>query len=119
MTISEAIKELIIAIKGSGDADDIDEQTIAEVISYMAENWSTISAGLGGDSYELPAASPDAIGGVKEAATVAAVSAADASTAIAAEYTQTEVQAIATLANANKAAINAILTNLKAAGVMV
>ena len=112
MTISEAIKELIIAIKGSGDADDIDEQTIAEVISYMAENWSTISAGLGGDSYELPAASPDAIGGVKEAAT------ADASTAIAAEYTQAEVQAIATLANANKAAINAILTNLKAAGVM-
>lgn len=52
MTISEAIKNLIVAIKGSGNAEDIDEQ------------------------------------------------------------------AIATLANANKTAINAIIANLKAAGVM-
>lgn len=118
MTISEAIKNLIVAIKGSGNAEDIDEQTIAQVINYMAENWSAISAGIGGGGYELPAATTAELGGVKQAAAVSTVSAADASTAIAAEYTQAEVQAIATLANANKTAINAIIANLKVAGVM-
>lgn len=44
MTISEAIKNLIVAIKGSGNTEDINEQTIAQVINYMAENWSAISA---------------------------------------------------------------------------
>ena len=53
-----------------------------------------------------------------QADAVAPVSAADASTAISAEYAQAEVQAIATLANANKAAINALITNLTAAGLM-
>lgn len=52
------------------------------------------------------------------AANVPAVSASDASTAISAEYTQTEVQAIATLANANKAAVNAVISELVAAGLM-
>ena len=119
MTISEAIKNLIVAIQGSGAAKDIDEQTIAQVINYMAENWATISAGIGGSEYELPAATTSALGGVKEAAAVTAVSAADASTSISAAYTQAEVQAIATLANANKKAINAIIANLKASGAMV
>ena len=119
MTISEAIKNLIVAMQGSGASSDIDEQTIAQVIQYMADNWSTISAGIGGggEPYVLPEATTSTLGGVKEAATVAVASAADAPT-ISAAYTQAEVQGIATLANANKVAINAILTNLKAAGVM-
>lgn len=118
MTISEAIKNLIVAMKGSGDSSDIDEQTIAQVIQYMADNWATISVGIEGEPYTLPEATASTLGGVKEAIAVAAVSAADASTAISAAYTQAEVQAIATLANANKVAINQIITNLKAAGVM-
>lgn len=103
MQIIEAVKNLAVAMGGAEKAADITTDQIAETIQYIADNWETISAGLGG---------------VKKAATVAAVSATDASTAIAATYTQAEVQAIATLANANKAAINAILTNLKAAGIM-
>ena len=31
MTISEALKELIVAIKGSGNEKDIKEETIADV----------------------------------------------------------------------------------------
>ena len=57
-------------------------------------------------------------GSGEQADAVAPVSAADASTAISAEYAQAEVQAIATLANANKVAINALITNLTAAGLM-
>lgn len=56
-------------------------------------------------------------GGTK-ATKVNPVSAADASASISAEYTQTEVQAIATLANANKAAINALISALTTAGLM-
>ena len=152
MTISEAIKNLAVAIKGNGDASDINEKTIAQVIQYMADNWADISSGIGGGGsvtvdtiggatdtgkalmkaadaaaarnaigagtpYTLTAATTSAIGGVKQGASVTAVSAADAAS-ISAEYTQAEVQAIATLANANKMAINAIITNLKAAGVI-
>lgn len=54
---------------------------------------------------------------VPAAANVAAVSAADAGTQTEA-YVQADVQAIATLANANKAGINAILSALKTAGLM-
>lgn len=64
---------------------------------------------------DLAASIPE--GGTK-AAKVNPVSAADASTAIGAEYTQAEVQAIATLANANKAAINALISALTTAGLM-
>lgn len=119
MQIIDAIKNLIVAMGGADEASDITSDQIAETIQYLADNWETISASIGGGgSYILPAATASTLGGVKEAATVEAVSAADASTAIAATYTQAEVQAIATLANANKTAINAILTNLKAAGIM-
>ena len=55
---------------------------------------------------------------IPQADAVTPVSAADASTAISAEYAQAEVQAIAALANANKAAINALIANLKAAELM-
>ena len=68
---------------------------------------------------ELAAKIPEGGGAVLEkAANVPAVSAADASTAISAAYTQAEVQAVATLANANKTAINAIISALTAAGLM-
>ena len=57
-------------------------------------------------------------GGGGQADAVTPVSAEDASSAISAEYTQTEIQVIATLANANKAAINALITSLQTAGLM-
>ena len=118
MQIVDAVKNLIIAMKGSGSAKDITENQIADVIQYMADNWTDISTGIGGgETYVLPAATASALGGVKKASTVAAVSAADA-TAAGAAYDQTVAQSAVTLANANKAAINAILTNLKAAGIM-
>lgn len=118
MQIVDAIKNLTIAMKGSGSVEDITTDQIADAIQYIADNWGTISAGIGGGgSYELPAASEDTLGGVKKASTVTAVSAADA-TAAGESYDQTAAQGIVTLANANKSAINAILTNLKAAGIM-
>lgn len=118
MQIVDAIKNLTIAMKGSGSVEDITTDQIAGAIQYMADNWETISAGIGGgEPYELPAATESALGGVKKATTVAAVSAADA-TAAGGTYDQTVAQSVVTLANANKAAINAILTNLKAAGIM-
>ena len=54
---------------------------------------------------------------VPEAAVVAAVATADAA-AQGAAYVQADAQTVAALANANKTAINAILTALKAAGLM-
>lgn len=118
MQIVDAIKNLTIAMKGSGSVEDITTDQIADAIQYIADNWDTISVGIGGgETYELPAASEATLGGVKKAATVAAVSAADATTAGEA-YDQTIAQSAVALANANKAAINAILANLKAAGIM-
>ena len=119
MQIVEAIKNLIIAMKGSGNVKDIATNQIADSIQYMADNWESISANIGGGSgsYELPAASADAIGGVKKAAAVNVVSVADA-TAAGAEYDQTIAQTAVALANANKAAINSLITNLKSAGVL-
>lgn len=118
MQIVDAIKNLTIAMKGSGSVEDISTNQIAEAIQYMADNWEDISAGMGGgESYVLPAATENALGGVKKAATVNVVSAADATDA-AASYDQTAAQSAVTLANANKAAINSIITNLKEAGIM-
>ena len=65
---------------------------------------------------ELAAKIPEGSG--TKAANVPAVSAANASTAISDAYTQAEIQIIATLANANKAAINALISALMAAGIM-
>lgn len=118
MQIVDAIKNLTIAMKGSGSVEDITTDQIADAIQYMADNWGTISAGIGGgEAYELPAASEATLGGVKKAATVASVSTADATSAGEA-YDQSVAQSAVALANANKVAINAILTNLKAAGIM-
>lgn len=118
MQIVDAIKNLTIAMKGSGSVEEITTDQIADAIQYIADNWGTISAGIGGgEAYELPAASEATLGGVKKAATVASVSTADATSAGEA-YDQSVAQSAVTLANANKMAINSILTNLKAAGVM-
>ena len=57
-------------------------------------------------------------GGRGQADAVTPVSSEDASSAISPEYIQAEIQAIATLANANKAAINALITSLQTAGLM-
>jgi len=54
---------------------------------------------------------------VPVAATVASVAAADAGVQTEA-YVQADIQAIATLANANKATLNAVIAALKAAGLM-
>lgn len=42
MQIVDAIKNLTVAMKGSGTVDDIDENQIADCIQYIADNWSTI-----------------------------------------------------------------------------
>lgn len=117
MQIVDAIKNLTIAMKGSGSVEDIATDQIAEAIQYIADNWGTISAGIGGGDYELPAATTSALGGVKKSTAVASVSAADA-TAAGSAYDQTIAQSTVALANANKAAINQIIANLKAAGIM-
>ena len=117
MQIVDAIKNLAIAMKGSGSVEDITTDQIADAIQYIADNWETISDGIGGGEYELPAATTSALGGVKKSTAVASVSAADA-TAAGSAYDQTIAQSAVALANANKVAINQIITNLKAAGIM-
>lgn len=117
MQIVDAIKNLAIAMKGSGSVEDITTDQIAEAIQYIADNWGTISAGIGSGDYELPAATASTLGGVKKATAVTSVSAENA-TAAGAAYDQTVAQSAVTLANANKTAINQIITNLKAAGIM-
>lgn len=146
MMISEAIKNLYKKITGE-DVSDKSENQIADLIQELADNWPDSSGGdtvtvdtlsgatdigkslmkaasaeaartaIGaGTPYTLPEAG-EAIGGVKKAGAVSAVSAENAET-IGAEFAQAEVQRVATLADANKMAINAIITNLKAAGIM-
>ena len=117
MQIVDAIKNLAIAMKGSGSVEDITTDQIAEAIQYIADNWETISAGIGDGDYELPAATTSALGGVKKSTAVASVSVADAAAAGAA-YDQATAQSTVALANANKAAINQIIAGMKAAGIM-
>lgn len=117
MQIVDAIKNLAIAMKGSGSVEDITTDQIAEAIQYIADNGETISAGIGDGDYELPAATTSALGGVKKSTAVASVSVADA-TAAGAAYDQATAQSTVALANANKAAINQIIAGMKAAGIM-
>ena len=116
MQIVDAIKNLVVAMKGSGSTSDIPTDQIAEAIQYIADTWESISSGMG-SSYTLPEATTSSLGGVKKAAVVTAVSSPDATTAGAA-YDQTVAQSAVTLANANKTAINAIISSLQAAGIM-
>lgn len=117
MQIVDAIKNLVVAMKGSGSVEDITTDQIAEAIQYIADNWEAISAGIGGGGYELPAATTSSLGGVKQSTAVEAVATPDA-TAAGSAYDQTIAQSTVALANANKAAINQIITNLKTAGIM-
>ena len=109
MKISEALKNLAVAVAGSGEAEDITEEKIADIIPYIADNWPE-NGGGGGSAYVLPA-------GVKLASAVADVSASDATTA-GETYDQATAQTAVTLANANKAAINGLLAALRASGAL-
>ena len=109
MKISDALKNLAVAVAGSGEAADITEERIADIIQYIADNWPE---GGGGGSYELPAASSGALGGVKLASAVADATAAGGT------YDQATAQTAVTLANANKAAINGLLAALRASGAL-
>lgn len=84
-----------------------DERGIQPKIREVLEELAASIPEDGGSQAEVPKASK-----------VNAVTAADASTSVSAEYTQAEVQAIATLANANKVAINALISALTTAGLM-
>lgn len=87
-----------------------------EVIAKDALN--NMEAGIETANNGIPSnASKSKAGIVKQASNVADVSAEDAGT-ISEAFNQTEVQKIATLADANKSAINAILASLEAAGIM-
>ena len=116
MKISEALKNLAVAVAGSGGAEDITEEKIADIIQYIADNWPE-NGGGGGSAYVLPAASSGPLGGVKLASAVADVSASDATTA-GETYDQATAQTAVTLANANKAAINGLLAALRASGAL-
>lgn len=72
----------------------------------------------GGSAYMLPAATTAALGGVKKGASVAAVSAADATAAAGAAPTKAEFDAVVTELNETKKKLNAALASLKAAGVI-
>ena len=127
----EALKKLAVAMKGSGSEADITEERIAGVILYMAEHWDEFNTGSGtsvsvdtlsgatetgtslmkaadaqtarnaigaGEPYTLPAAG-DAIGGVKKCAAV--------------DFTKDSATA-----ETCATAIDALITNMKAAGMM-
>ena len=117
MKISEALKNLAVAVAGSGDAEDITEEKISDIIQYIADNWPENGGDDGEGAYVLPAASSGALGGVKLASAVADVSASDA-TAAGGTYDQATAQTAVTLANANKAAINGLLAALRASGAL-
>lgn len=101
MSNVNALKALAAKLLGSVDSS-IPGDTNAEVIQYIADNYT---------KPEIPESE------FTPATSVSPVSAADA-TAPGEVYTQAEIQAIVTLANANKTAINAIIQALKTAGLM-
>ena len=72
-----------------------------------------------GEPYVLPAATTEAMGGVKKAATVAAVASADATSTASTETVSTaEFAAAVTLLNECKQKLNAVIANEKSAGQM-
>lgn len=101
MSNVNALKALAAKLLDS-EASSIPGDTNAEVIQYIADNYT---------KPEIPENE------FTSATSVSPVSAADA-TAPGEAYTQAEIQAIVTLANANKTAINAIIQALKTAGLM-
>ena len=92
--LEQEMKKVAAALTGSEEEDIPDK--LEDICRYIAENYTS---GGGGESYTLPEASTDKIGGVKKAAAVA----------FTAESATAETCATA---------ITAIITNLKAAGAM-
>ena len=87
-----------------------------EVITKDALN--NMETGIETANKGLPSnASKSKAGIVKQASVVTSVSAEDAG-AITETFNQAEVQKVATLANANKTAINALIDALKEAGIV-
>lgn len=99
MSNISALRALAVKMTGK-ELSEIKGDSNAEIINFIADNYKAE-----GDSF-TPAES------------VTSVSAADATAPPSETYTQAEVAAIVTLANANKAAINAIIQALKTAGLM-
>lgn len=92
--LEQEMKKVAAALTGSEEADI--PNTLEEICRYIAENYAS---GGGGESYTLPEASAEKIGGVKKAAAV--------------EFTTGSATA-----ETCATAIAAIITNLKAAGAM-
>lgn len=87
--------------------------------TQVVENVYADNLPEGGDPYVLPAATTEALGGVKKAATVAAVAAADAtSTASTETVNPAEFAAAVTLLNECKQRLNSVIANEKSAGQM-
>lgn len=90
--------------------------TDGEVI--LKDGLNNIENGIETLDKAMPAnATKTKAGIVKQAATVASVTAEDAG-AITETFNQAEVQKVATLADANKATLNALIDVLKAAGIV-
>lgn len=87
-------------------------------MALFTEDGEPVSIGGEGGSYELPAAGADSLGGVKLAAKVDAVAAADAASASGEAPTAAEHNAAAALANECKGKINAVIGAMKSAGIM-
>lgn len=90
----------------------VDDEVISkDALNNMETDIDAANKGLPSNATKSKA------GLVKQGATVTSVSAENAGT-VGAEFNQTEVQKIATLADANKTAINALIDALKAAGII-
>lgn len=72
----------------------------------------------GGSAYVLPAATTSALGGVKKASGVTAVSSADATAAAGEAPTKAEFDAVVTLCNELKTQLNDLISKNKSAGQM-
>ena len=90
----------------------IDDEVITkESLNNMETGIETANKGLPTNASKTKA------GLVKQAATVVAVSVENAGT-VSEAFSQTEIQKIATLADANKTAINSLIDALKAANII-
>ena len=90
--LEQAMKKVAASLTGQEETKI--PNTLEEICEYIAENYDS-----GGESYTLPEASTEAIGGVKKATAV--------------EFTKAEATA-----ETCATAIAAIIANLKAAGSM-
>ena len=115
----EALKKLAVAIKGSGSEADITADRIAGVILWMAEHWDEISTGSGADVSVDTLSGATATGkSLMKAADAQA--ARDAGAAIGGVKKCAAVNFTKDSATAETcaAAIDALITNMKAAGMM-